>query len=233
MFNLKKLLAIAIIVTFLASIPLAVIPKDSGIVQLVFTISADANYAKPSGNGNAKPSADYKVIFQNYKAEVPLDLTVYTSNDDELSASFVLDAVSQAAYAWDDATSKTLVNSVTSSDGSGVVVYNNINALFFADYSNSQVIAVASIWINRFTKQIVECDIQFNTDYTWGDATVNTAIMDLQNIATHELGHDFNLDDIYDSTKSYLTMYGYSFNGDIEKRTLAAGDIAGIQKIYG
>ena len=108
-----------------------------------------------------------------------------------------------------------------------------IMALMFGDYSQSGVIAVASIWINRFTRQIVECDILFDTDFTWGNAEFDPTVMDLQNIATHELGHALNLADIYDSTKSYLTMYGYSNNGDIEKRTLAAGDIAGIQKIYG
>ena len=78
-----------------------------------------------------------------------------------------------------------------------------------------------------------EFDILFDTDFAWGDAIVDSTVMDLQNIATHELGHCFNLADIYDTSLDYLTMYGYSTEGDIEKRSLADGDIAGIQSLFG
>lgn len=57
--------------------------------------------------------------------------------------------------------------------------------------------------------------------------------MDLRNIATHEFGHSAGLLDIYDPAQSHLTMYGYSWFGDIQKRDLAPGDIAGIHEIYG
>ena len=57
--------------------------------------------------------------------------------------------------------------------------------------------------------------------------------MDLQNIATHELGHGVGLADIYDTTCSAVTMYGYSNNGDIQKRTLEVPDIRGLQTLYG
>jgi hypothetical protein len=101
------------------------------------------------------------------------------------------------------------------------------------DYSDQNVIAVTTVWYDRRSKQLLECDIMFNTDWTWGDATVNPSVMDMQNIATHELGHCFNLADIYDSSQNHLTMYGYSYPGDFEKRTLEAGDIAGIQSLFG
>ena len=57
--------------------------------------------------------------------------------------------------------------------------------------------------------------------------------MDLQNIATHELGHSAGLNDIYSSTCSEVTMYGYSSYGETKKRTLEQPDITGLQKIYG
>lgn len=112
---------------------------------------------------------------------------------------------------------------------------NQENAVFFADYSDSDVIGMASYWYNRATKEIVECDIMFNTDFQWGDGQANSAVMDLQNIATHELGHFFNLADLYGTTDTQkaLTMYGYSWAGDIQKRSLAQGDVAGIQKVFG
>lgn len=57
--------------------------------------------------------------------------------------------------------------------------------------------------------------------------------MDLQNIATHELGHGFGLADLYESNASEETMYGYSTEGEIKKRSLYSGDIAGIHDLYG
>ena len=57
--------------------------------------------------------------------------------------------------------------------------------------------------------------------------------MDLQNIATHEIGHGVGLTDVYQTACSQATMYGYSDYGDIIKRDLAQPDITGLQKLYG
>jgi len=80
----------------------------------------------------------------------------------------------------------------------------------------------------------------FDTDYTWGNAGLtsetelgDTSVMDLQNIATHELGHGVGLADIYSSTCSAVTMYGYSDYGETQKRTLETPDITGLQTLYG
>jgi hypothetical protein len=51
MFNIKRIFAIAVIATFLAAIPLAAIPVDNGLMEITYTISYDAQYAKPSGGG--------------------------------------------------------------------------------------------------------------------------------------------------------------------------------------
>ncbi len=234
MSKLTKIFAMAIIAVFLAATPIAFAANQCGIVQVVFTVKYDDNYAKPSGGGGAKPSPDYKIWFKGYKTEVPAALTVYTQNDDGLSATFVSTAVDAAAREWDDYTSADLVGSiVTVSSGSGNVVYDNKNSMMFGTYSDDRVIAVTYAWVNRATRQLVEFDILFNAHYTWGDATKTPSVMDLQNIATHELGHGFNLNDIYDQSKSALTMYGYSSEGDTEKRTLEPGDILGIQAVFG
>ena len=73
----------------------------------------------------------------------------------------------------------------------------------------------------------------FNEHYMWGDAAINPSLMDLQNIATHELGHSIGLGDIYTTTCSAVTMFGYSDNGETSKRTLEQPDITGLQKMYG
>ncbi len=56
--------------------------------------------------------------------------------------------------------------------------------------------------------------------------------MDFDNIATHELGHSFGLDDLYEDTCFEETMYGYASTGETNKRTLENGDITGIYTLY-
>jgi len=78
----------------------------------------------------------------------------------------------------------------------------------------------------------------FDTNYNWYDCTQTSCTsenkgMDLQNIATHETGHGVGLADVYSSACSEVTMYGYSWYGDIGKRDLAQPDITGLQKLYG
>ena len=103
------------------------------------------------------------------------------------------------------------------------------NELIFDDLDLGTIV-ICYTWYYGAT--IVQFDIAFNINYVWGD-TGNSDVMDLQNIATHEMGHGFGLGDMYKRNLSYLTMFGYSGEGDIAKRTLAQGDIDGIQALYG
>jgi len=241
MSNLRKIIAVVLIATFLVSIPLTVLNTDADVVEVVFTVEYDESYGKPVDGppGLVKPPKyddgdAYKIWFNRYTVSyVPMDMVVYTENPQDLPENFVLTAVNSATGAWDSVTAETLIKSKTSGSGTASVVRNDENAVLFGNYPTTGVIAVATVWIDRRSKQLLECDIMFDTDWTWGDATVDSSVMDLQNIATHELGHCFNLADIYDSSLSYLTMYGYSGYGDVEKRTLADGDIAGIQSLFG
>jgi predicted Zn-dependent protease len=57
--------------------------------------------------------------------------------------------------------------------------------------------------------------------------------MDLQNIATHELGHAVGMADIYTTSSQEVTMYGYSTEGETKKRSLETPDIIGLEKMYG
>ena len=147
---------------------------------------------------------------------------------------FVTSAISTSAETWDASTSKELLNDAYTVDYSAQYgVQNFKNAIAFGDYPNDNVIAVTSVWFTRVGKRIVEFDQLYNTRFTWGDATVNPAVMDLQNIATHELGHGVGLADIYSTTCSAVTMYGYSTEGETQKRTLEQPDITGLQRMYG
>ena len=48
----------------------------------------------------------------------------------------------------------------------------------------------------------------------------------------YELGHSVGLADLYTARCSDQTMYGYASLGETQKRSLEAGDTAGIRKLY-
>jgi len=191
------------------------------------------HYAKPVAP--AKPGADacYKLMGVKWLS-FPVSYAINPTNPQQLDEQFILSSMSTAAETWDIATSKELFNDAYAIDYSAVYgIRDYKNSIVFGDYGNNNVIAVTSVWYSRVGKQIVEFDQLYNTRFTWGDAAIDPSLMDLQNIAAHELGHAVGLSDLYTNSCTAVTMYGYSNNGDIAKRTLEQPDITGLQKMYG
>lgn len=195
------------------------------------------DFAKPGAAKLPKSSTCYKFLSPGKNPikwqAPPVDYEINPTNPQNLNQDFIIGAVFSSAETWDEATSEELMNDnyiVNETAVYGVQDYKN--AISFGDYPTFGVIAVTSIWYNPATKAIVEFDIMFDIDWTWGDAALDPKKMDLQNIATHEFGHGVGLADVYEKTCSEVTMYGYSDYGEIQKRTLEQPDITGLQKLY-
>lgn len=164
----------------------------------------------------------------------PVNYTINPANTQGLSESFIVTSLSTGAKTWDTATSRELFNNNYTVDYSAKYGIQDFkNSIVFGDYDDNNVIAITSVWFTRVGKKIVEFDQLYNTRFSWGDTTADITKMDLQNMATHELGHAVGMDDIYSSTCGAVTMYGYSNEGEIKKRTLEQPDIMGLQKMYG
>ena len=194
--------------------------KDVGLVKVTHI-----DYATPPNKGkpSAKAASCYKLA--GWKWSGPVTYTIIPDED-------LTTAMTSAMGEWDENTSDDLfTDPVEGSVSWGV--RDNKNAVLFGNYQSSGVIAVTATWYSRATKQAVESDILFDTDYPWGDATRTSGVMDLQNIATHEMGHTLGLSDLYTSSCDAVTMYGYSYFGDVEKSSLEPADITGLQKLYG
>ena len=194
--------------------------KDIGLVKVTHI-----HYAKSEAKGKP-PKTDTCYKLAGWKWSGPVTFIV-TPGNPSLNA-----AIDSADSTWDSQTKASLFTAPTGGTYPwGVRDYTN--SVSFGNYQTSGVIAVTVTWYNRFTKNAVESDILFDTDFTWGDASGNPNVMDLQNIATHEIGHTLGLSDLYSTSCSPVTMYGYSWNGDTSKRTLESPDITGLQKLYG
>lgn len=191
------------------------------------------HYAKPFGAVKPGTNACYKLLGVKWLA-LPVSYFINPGNPYGLSADFIGNAFSTAAETWDAVTSKELFADTYTLDSSAYYGTRDYkNAVSFGSYNDPNVIAVTSVWYTRVGKQIVEFDQLYNTGFVWGDAAADPSLMDLQNIATHELGHAVGLGDVYTSSCSAVTMYGYSSEGDLAKRTLEQPDVLGLQKMYG
>ena len=193
--------------------------KDVGLVKVTHIDYAKSVFKEKPTKG----TTCYKLA--GWKWSGPVTYTIIPNQD--LTA-----AMTSAMEAWDGNTSGDLFTSPVKGTPSWGV-RDNKNAVLFGNYQSSGVIAVTATWYSRATKQAVESDILFDTDYVWGDATETPEVMDLQNIATHEMGHTLGLSDLYTSSCDAVTMYGYSYFGDVEKSSLEPADITGLQKLYG
>jgi len=205
--------------------------KAPGLEKIEF-IHWKKGFAKPETAKASKPPSCYKFLTPTKVkwTVLPVNYTINPTNSQNLDINLIKSAIFNGAEAWDTAISKEVINDnyvVDYNVAYGVQDYKN--AVAFGNYPTAGVIAVTSVWYNPTTKAIAEFDMMFDKDWIWGDATADQAIMDLQNIATHEFGHA----DIYDTACSSVTMYGYSDYGDTVKRTLETPDITGLRTLYG
>ncbi len=209
--------------------------KAPGLEKIEF-IHYKKDFVKPEGARAPKTPSCYGFLTKPAVkwGTLPVNYVVNPTNSQGLDESFIGSTVFNSAETWDAATGKELMNNIFTTDRTAAYgVQNYKNAIVFGNYPTTGVIAVTSIWFSRTTGRIVEFDMMFDTDWVWGDATVNPTKMDLQNIAVHEFGHGVGLGDVYDSACGAVTMYGYSNYGDIQKRTLETPDIKGLQTLYG
>lgn len=213
-------------------------------------------YGKPDWTPGQGPppkegEGQYDLLGKGVKwKELPASYVIDSNIPGYLTLTFVESAISASAEEWDYWTGQELFDDDYqivddgSWDGDAGDYPDGRNELVFGDYPNSGVIAITVVW-GYFSgppgqRRIIEYDILFDTDFTWGYAgpTDETqlgdkSVMDLQNIATHEFGHGIGLDDLYDSGASEETMYGRSEYGETKKRTLYTGDKAGLKELYG
>lgn len=164
---------------------------------------------------------------------------VNPSNIPGLNEDDVVSILGASIGKWETAAGTDII-------GSGSTIYDTlvadrttpdgINEVYFADIESSNAIGVTIVWGNFGGpppfRQLVEWDqIYDDFDFDWS-LNGEEDKMDFENIATHELGHSVGMGDLYTSDCAEQTMYGYASYGEIEKRSLKAGDIAGVAKLY-
>ncbi|MFC1952151.1 matrixin family metalloprotease [Chloroflexota bacterium] len=244
--KMAKVLAFVIVLLLLLSLTspvLAAKPTDSPgngppeLEQIVFIhYFDDSSPAKPDkppkpdkpGQDEEDPSLYYELL----RLKLPEAVRVYINNT---LAEDTKIAIVDSFSTWEVETESILFDEILLTDANIFGILNNdLNTVSFGDLNDPNVIGVTSLWYfpGRPPRTIVEWDVVFNTDFVWA-TNGNPDFMDVQNIATHEIGHVLGLADLYELNYSEQTMYGYSDNGELKKRDLLTGDRLGAQSLYG
>jgi hypothetical protein len=203
--------------------------------------------AKPSWAGgnkdNTSSSSCYEFIAKGLKWTSPSTYIIDPSGSNgDLNDAAIENIIRDAIDEWNenapnDPFGQQLDDSVTGStwDNDGK------NEIFFADIDQPGVIAAVQVygvwWGPPSQRYMIEQDLIFdNVDFQWTNidntSLAGNNVMDLENIAQHELGHSAGLSHPDDSCIDE-TMYRYAGSWEDKKRDLHDGDIAGIAELYG
>jgi hypothetical protein len=197
--------------------------------------------SKISGYENSVSGTCYAAYAKGAKWKVREKYIIDYSNNQGLTSSYIRSSVEAGVNAWNQAlTSGNIFGTLdTEHPALGIDVNNpdGRNEIHFGYLSDPGVLAVTIVWgvFNgpEADREIFEFDQIFNEYYQWGNADSDPSLNDFQNTLTHELGHAAGERDIYESSCSHVTMYGYAGTGETKKRSLASEDIRGINALYG
>lgn len=152
----------------------------------------------------------------------------------------VLESVRASFDAWNDVPQSDLLlqyGGLTNEDRAEYAEVRgpeqNANIVTWRDgewpYASKTAFAITSVTFDPTNGRIADADVEFNSEhhrFTIGDRNV---VVDVQNTLTHEVGHFLGLDH---TAITAATMFGSAPEGELQKRSLHADDIAGIANIY-
>lgn len=218
-------------------------PVSGKVVEgYAFFHHRDGHGGGPGGggppSGGDSDSSCFAHIAKSAEWKVNEPWVVNPANSDGLSDSFVFDNLAADIQKWEDAagfdilgngsiTSDVLVADQISPDG--------LNEVYFADISGTSTIAVTIVWGTFGApppfRELVEWDqVYDDATFDWSDSGEANK-MDFENIAMHELGHTVGMAHP-DDTCTEETMFAFASLGEVKKRDLNAGDIAGVANLY-
>jgi len=214
------------------------VTAEGRVVQGIAFIHYAKDFVRPEAPGGGKPSKTstcYSFLASGAKWK---SVEPFVFDKDETDAATPLSYIETAISTWEIAAGLDILGfgSLGTVHPEQAGTYNGINEVMFGDIAGDGVIAMTTVWGifggRPAGRELIEWDMVFDTDWIWSYSVESVPdTMDFLNIATHEIGHAFGMGHP-DNACTEETMYAYADYGEIKKRDLHDGDIAGIQKLY-
>jgi hypothetical protein len=212
-------------------------PASGELVQGYAIVKFKDKQAK--GGKKGKPSSGnscYSFLASGAKWKVQENYSVDPTNTRGLNHATIKSIINGNIENWETAAGNSNIfgSEVAGSDFN--LGLDGKNEVFFADVDSPGAIAITEVW-GIFSgkpknRRLVEWNMVFDdVDFDWSAEAVGiVGKMDFDNIGNHEMGHAFGMGHSGSCTDE--TMYAYSTEGETKKRSLEAGDIAGIISLY-
>jgi PKD repeat protein len=151
-------------------------------------------------------------------------------------------AVANAARTWNAALAGSSFRFVDGGTTSSTTIgKNGQNVICWrpvGDFADPGMLAITDWWYEG--SRLVECDVRLNTAFSWTTGTGSAGTRSVEAVMLHEFGHWLGLRDLYGYSPGMPTdldkvMFGTSNAafGNLNRRALSAGEIAGARYIYG
>ncbi|HEX9722021.1 MAG TPA: matrixin family metalloprotease [Candidatus Paceibacterota bacterium] len=221
------------------SLGLAVAPDGRVVEGIVALHHRDGHSGGPGGGGGGgdTPSSCYAYLAKDAKWKT-IEPWIVNPGTEDLGNAFVVSTLANSIASWEAAANADILGFGSSTAAVLEADMNSpdgVNEVYFADIAEDGVIGVTITWGifsgPPFARELVEWDMVYDDqDFDWSE-TGEAGKMDFQNIAMHELGHAMGMGHP-DISCTLETMHRYASEGEIIKRDLHEGDIAGIGNLY-
>ncbi|MCI0559070.1 MAG: M10 family metallopeptidase domain-containing protein [Nitrososphaera sp.] len=226
-YGYKKILSILAILALIGSVtvPLSTAVAEAPTLEkMVFVDYVAPSHLGKSNDACGDGSGKYTVFSGGLKWK-SFPVTYNIAAPSAAAKSAVVAAFNE----WDDEEhpSGALFSELASSSA-------DINVFWSPIDGAGNILAQTTFWYNPFTKEITRAEIAFDSGDRWFVATSQscTAVgsdFDIQNVATHEIGHALGLGH---ANHAALTMYRYASPGETLKSSLGYGDQRGLDRLY-
>jgi hypothetical protein len=166
-------------------------------------------------------------------ADIPVRFVVSSVGTPDTDSEF--EAVKQAFQTWENVPNSNMTFIDGGRTDAKTIGNDGLNLIIWIEEGWPEDPAYAAMcysYVDEETGHILGGDIILNGEsFTWS-TTGDVDSFDVQNVATHEIGHYIGLGDLDSLLDINKTMYGSGSKGETKKRSLHSDDEAGISYLY-